>query len=76
MKLTKNPDPDKYGYSGYGVGLDSRSQFSLPSGEWGKNVVAFGVDNILSAHTDNRKKDILVLAEGPTDGLDDTTIKT
>ena len=25
-------------------------------------------------HTENRKKDILVLGEGRTDGLDDTTI--
>ena len=24
LKLTKNVDPDKYKYSGYGVGLDSR----------------------------------------------------
>ena len=25
-------------------------------------------------HADNRKKDILVLCEGPTDGLDDTSV--
>ena len=26
------------------------------------------------AHIDNRKKDILILGEGPTQGLDDTTL--
>ena len=30
VKLTKNADLDKYKYSGYGIGLDSRSEFSLP----------------------------------------------
>ena len=28
-KLTKNADPDKCSYSGYGVGFDSRSIFSI-----------------------------------------------
>ena len=28
--LTKNADIDKYGYSGYGIGLDRRSSFSFP----------------------------------------------
>ena len=27
VKLTKNADPDKYSYSRYGIGLDSRSLF-------------------------------------------------
>ena len=27
-----------------------------------------------SRHTDNTKKDVLILSEGPTDGLDDTII--
>ena len=30
VKLTKNADLDKYKYSGYGIGFDSRSEFSLP----------------------------------------------
>ena len=29
VKLTKNGETDKYGYSGYGVEFDARSQFSL-----------------------------------------------
>ena len=28
--LAKNADPDKYVYSGYGIGLDLHSEFSLP----------------------------------------------
>ena len=43
VKLTKNVDPDKYKYSGYGTGFDSRSLFSLPNFDWGKNVIIFGV---------------------------------
>ena len=35
MKLTKNADPDKYCYSGCGIGLDAHSQLSLPDGSWG-----------------------------------------
>ena len=62
VKLTKNNDPDKHGYSGYGIESDARSQFSL-NGEWSKNLVTFGVDNSLSLHTDKRRKDILVLVE-------------
>lgn len=33
-----------------------------------KNGVIFGVENSSSSHTDNRKKDMLVLRKGPTDG--------
>ena len=72
MKLTKNVDPDKYGYSGYGIGFDAPSQFLWSDSEWGKNVI-FGV-NSSSKHADNRKKVILLIGEGPTDGLVDATI--
>ena len=36
VKLTKNDDPDKYKYSGYDIGFDSRSQFLLTDGSMGK----------------------------------------
>ena len=29
VKLTKNADPDKYSYSGYGIGFNSCSLFSI-----------------------------------------------
>ena len=71
--LAKNADPDEYGNSGYGIRFHARSQFSLSIDEWGKNVVIFGVENSSPRHT-NRKNDILVLGEGPKDGLNDTAI--
>ena len=74
VELTKNVHAHKYPYSGYVIGFNARSQFPLPSGERGKNIVIFGLDNSLSVHVDNRKKNILVLGERPPDGLDDTTI--
>ena len=55
VKLIKSPGPDKYEYSDYCIEFDAGSQFSLPSGEWDKNVI-FGVNNNLSVYADNRKK--------------------
>ena len=72
--MTKNADIDKYGYSGYGIGFDRRSSFSFPSGGFGQNVLIFEADMISSAHIDNKKKDILVLRKGPTQGLEHTVI--
>ena len=72
VTLTKNADIDKYGYSGYGIGFDRRSSFSFPSGGFGQNVLIFGVDMSSSAHIDNKKKNILVLGIGPTQGLEHT----
>ena len=73
-KLTKNADPDKYGYNGYGIGFNVCSQFSWSDGSWDKNVFIFGVDSGSSVHADNKKKNILVLGEVLTQGLDNTTI--
>ena len=70
ITLAKNADIDKYGYSGYGIGFDRRSSFSFPGGGFGQNVLIFGVDMSSSAHIDNKKKDILVLRKGPTQGLE------
>ena len=71
VTLTENADIDKYGYSGYGIEFDRRGSFSFPSGGFGQNVLIFGVD-MSSAHIDNKKKDILVLGMGPTQGLEHT----
>lgn len=67
LRSCLNANPDKYEYSGYDIGFDARSNFSI-NGEQGKNVGIFGADNSLSLHADNGKKDILVLGEGPADG--------
>ena len=42
------------------------------SNGFGQNVLIFGVDMSSSSHIDNKKKDILVLGKGPTQGLEHT----
>ena len=54
------------------IGFDRRGSFSFPSARFGQNVLIFGVDMNFSAHVDNKKKDILVLGIGPTQGLEPT----
>ena len=48
-------------YSGYSIAFDSRSEFLLPDGSLGKNVIVFGADMSSSVHIDNKNKDILIL---------------
>ena len=43
VKLTKNPDIDKYKYSGYGIGFDRKGEFSFSNG-FGQNIIIFGAD--------------------------------
>ena len=74
VKLTKNTDPDKYKYTGYGIGCDSRSEFLFTDGSHRENVIIFGANMSSNVHVDNIGKDILVLGKGPTQGLDDTTL--
>ena len=70
VSLTKNADIDKYGYSGYAIGFDRHGSFSFPGTGLGKNVIIFGVDMSSSTKIDNRKKYILILGKGPTQGLE------
>ena len=72
VKLTKNADIDKYGYSGYGIGFDRHGSFSCPGTGLGRNVTIFGVDMSSSTKVDNKKKDILILGKSPTQGLEHT----
>ena len=67
-KSVKNLDQNKNGYSVYAIRFNACSRFSLPNGDLDKNVVV-EVNKSSSKH-------ILVLGEGPTQGLDDTTITT
>ena len=72
-EVTKNADnADKYSYSGYIIFFDRKSSFLFLSGGFGQNVLIFGADMSSSAHIDNNKKDILVLAKGPTQRLEHT----
>ena len=58
----------KYIYSGYSIGFDSPSEFSLPDGCMGKNAIIFGVDTSSCVNIDDKGKDILILAIGSTQG--------
>ena len=72
VSLTKNADIDRYGYHGYGIGFDRHGSFSFPGTGLGRNVIIFGVDMSSSTKIDNRKKEILILGKGPTQGLEHT----
>ena len=74
MNLTKNADPDKYSYSGYGIGFNNCGCHYLPEGSVGKNIIIFGVDLSPSVYIDNKGKDILILGKAPTQGLNHTLI--
>lgn len=39
-------------------------------------MIIFDGDISSSVHVDNKKKGILIIGEGPTNGLDDTTLTT
>ena len=62
--MIKNVDIDKYKYSGYGIGFDRHGNF-LVSGRFGMTS---------SSQADNKKKDTLILGEGPGQRLGDTTL--
>ena len=74
LKLTKNADPDKYKYSNYSIGFDYRSELLFTDGRMERNVNIIGADMSSSVHVDNKYKDILILGEWRTLGLDDTSL--
>ena len=71
VKLAKNVDPDKYGYSGYGIAFDLCSLFSWSYVTCGKRFIIFGTNMSSSVYDNNKKKDI---SEGPAQCLDNTTM--
>ena len=68
VSITKNADIDKNKYSGYGIGFDRGSIYSVGNG-FGRNVIIIGVDMSYSVYVDNKGKDILIFGKGPTQGL-------
>ena len=56
------------------TGFDSPGTLLLPSGKFPQNVTFFGVTMSSPLHIDNRKTDISILGEGPTEGLDGKTL--
>ena len=63
VKITKNADPDKWiWWLWYWICIQNFHGQMVA----GVKVIIFGADMNLSVHVDNKKKDILVLGEGPT----------
>ena len=75
VKLTKNPDIDKYKYSGSGMGFDRPGKFSFGTG-FGQNLILFEADMSSYIHSTNKAKNILVLGKDFVQELDNTTIYT
>ena len=69
--LRKNFDIYKYKYFGNGVAFERKETFSVGNG-FGRNC--FGVDMSSFLHVDDKKRDNLILGEGPIRGLHGTTL--
>ena len=53
--------------------LIEKELFPVGNG-FGRNCIVFIVDMSSSVHIDNKKRDIFILGEGPTQGLDVTAL--
>ena len=73
VSLTKYVGIDEYKYSGYGYRFDRKESFSVANGS-GRNCIIFGIDMSSFLHVNNKKNYILILSEGPTQGLDGTKL--
>ena len=56
------------------LGLINVQNFWMPDSSMGKNAIIFEVDMSSSVPINNKKKDILMIGKGLTQGLDDTTL--
>ena len=71
VKLTKHVDVDKYKYSGYSTVFNRKGFFSIGD-KIGRDVTIFGVDMSSPLFIDDKKRDILILGKGATQGLEHT----
>ena len=60
VSLTKNVKIDKHKYSGCRIGFDRGNVYLLPNGNFGRNVIIFGVVMSLFDHVDKKGKNILI----------------
>ena len=65
---------DKYIYFGYGLGFDSKGKFTHPRGGIARNIIIFGVNSSNSIHATNKTPNILILGQGLTQKVNNTTI--
>ena len=74
VKLTKGADISKCKHYGYGIGFDSKGNFTHPNGGYDTNVIIFGADLSNSKHANNKTRSILVLGKDFIQGVDIATI--
>ena len=70
VSLTKDSNIDHYKYSGHGIRFYRNGSFSFLGIGSHKKVIIFGLDMSSSSNIDNKKKDILILDKGPTQGIE------
>ena len=71
---TANSDTDKWQYSCYGIGFDSKGEFTHPDGASGKNVIIFGADLSNSRYAANKTQSVLVIGHSLIQKINNTTI--
>ena len=71
VELTKHVDVDLYKYYGYGIGFARKGSYSIGN-EISRNVTIFRADMSSSPHIYSKKKDIIILGKGLTQGLEHT----
>ena len=69
--LVRNPIKSKFICNGWGTAFDAEGSWSFDIDSSG-NVLSFGVDNTSPSDIDRRKKNFLVLDEGPPFGINDS----
>ena len=74
VSLTKNPDINKYKYSGYGIGSDKEGEFSFGTSGFGRNCIIFGADLSSSSQANSKENNILLLGKDFVQGTNGTTI--
>ena len=72
VKLRRNTIKSKFTYNGRGIAFDGEGSRSFGN-DFARNAIIIGVDHSLSSHTDSRKNNFLVLGEGPTQDINDST---
>ena len=65
--------PDKFTYSGYGIGFDHTGTFTHPKGGIARKVIIFGADMSDSVHASNKTQNILVSGKAFIQKINNTT---
>ena len=72
VKITKGVNTSNYKYVCYGICFDEGSNFIIGNITNGKNVIILGCDASSSSHSNNNKKNIIVLGKDFIQGLTTT----